>query len=126
MIIQQNCVYVLIEHGNLYRDGIWHWGVYPNFKKAYQRLEELAQGKLIVDCGDRNYSAMFEAIDIQRDARHPEYYGHCSVHRYSIIRNRLTIRDDDQLISVDMIDKIMQENKGNSRNSKYRLKEEVI
>ena len=45
----QNYVYMVIE-----RDTMSPLGVYPNFKKAYERVEEIADGNKIVDCtGDR-------------------------------------------------------------------------
>lgn len=113
MIIQQNCVYTLIEHSNKHRDGMFNFGVYPNFKAAYERLENIAKGKSITDCGDHHSSTMFEVVDVTRDARHKEYYGHCSVRRFSITRNLLSVHDGDKLIIPEMIDEIAKENKRN-------------
>lgn len=126
MIIQQNCVYVLIEHSHMFRDGIDVWGVYPNFNAAYERLEELSKGKVIVDKGDYYSSAMFETIEVTRDARHHEYYGHCYIHRYSICRRLMNIRDGDKLIIPEMIDEIVKANKERGEKSRYKVINEII
>jgi hypothetical protein len=112
----QNYVYVLMEP-----DGNFHWGVYPNFQKAYERLEELAKGNTIIDCGDGIQSAVFEVFDA--DAK---FYSPFKWTKYTITKTLLTIWGDDMLITTEMINRLEQENKERSRNSKYRLKAEAI
>lgn len=120
MIVQQNCVYVLIEHTNKSKEGFVNWGVYPNFNAAYERLEELTQGKKIIDNGDHHSSVMFETVEVARDLRHKEYYGHCYMHRYEIDRKLLNVRDCDKLITPVMIDELAKENKEKLVNATYR------
>ena len=100
----QHYAYVLTE---LTSDGVRHDGVYPNFKLAYERLEDIANGKQIISIGDND----FEVISIQRDARNHEYYGHISVSKYSITRKLMTIRNADELVTVDMVDNAIKTNK---------------
>ena len=126
MIVQQNCVFTLIEHSDFYRNGMLHFGVYPNFKSAYERLEEIAKGKAIVDFGDHYSSVMFEVIDTTRDLRHKEYYGHCSIRRFSITRSLMNVRDGDTLIIPEMIDEIMKANKGCDDRAAYKANNEVL
>lgn len=96
----QHYVYILSE-------GTRHDSVYPNFKLAYERLEEIANGKQISPVNDNE----FEIITIQRDARHREYYGHVSANKYSITRKLITINNADDLVTTEMVNTIIKNNK---------------
>ena len=100
MKMYQHYIYILSE-------GARHDSAYPNFKLAYERLEDIANGKQIVTVGDND----FEVISVQRDARHPEYYGHVSVNRYSITRKLVTINNANDLVTTEMVDNIIKSNK---------------
>lgn len=98
-------------------------GCYPNFQKAYERLEELAKGNPIVDCGDNQFgnSCLFEIIDIKKCK-----YGMTVNHdKYRIYRNLLTIREDDELVTLSLTMKLQKENKMRQK-SKYKLNTEVL
>lgn len=108
----------------LYEKSGYHWGIYQNFKKAYERLEELAKGNPIVDCGDDfiNTSAVFNVIKITRHGKSIQI----KTDEYHILQVCLTIDDNDIVVTAKMLNKLHDENKERSRNSKYRLNAEAI
>lgn len=109
MVFQQ-VVYVLeIDYGcTTYTE------LFSNFKKAYERIEELERNNIIVDCGNKYNTVYFEAI--RRND-----YGYFHTMKYKITWNLLTIYPEDTTVSYEMI----KEKKENS-NSKYTLKAEII
>lgn len=115
----QNYVYTIVD-----MDSNWTLGCKPNFKKAYERLEELAGNGIIIDCGfdeNGNWSASFEVIHT-RECAYGKYF---VTRRYKINRDLLTIFDNDILIPVDLIEQIQSENKKKAKTN-YKLKTEII
>ena len=123
MITWQNCVYVLHDVGSE-RDGVdFIRGVHQNFEQAYRHLEEITNGRTIIDCGDNIFASVFETIDVKRGV-FTEY--NIVTHRYAITRELFSVHSEEQLITPEMIRNLEEENKKRSRNSQYRLKAEVI
>lgn len=56
----QEYVYVLDIDNDPYKQAVC-----PNFKFAYEQLEQFAKGKPIVDCGNKSDRVLFEIIDRQ-------------------------------------------------------------
>jgi len=80
-------------------------GVYPNFKQAYERLENYSKHVVaIIDKGDRyDDEATFEVV-----RKSGKYYIYDT---FTIHRMLLTIWPDDKLISPDMIRELEEQNK---------------
>ena len=100
-------------------------GTFPNFKKAYERIEELADGATIYDLGySFNLSkASFEIVVVKK--AYGRYY--FTTNRYTIYESLLTIFSNDITISPDMfaeLENVMKENR--RKNAKYKLKTEVM
>ncbi len=116
----QNYVYMVIE-----RDTMSPLGVYPNFKKAYERVEEIADGNKIVDCTGIDKK---EPHVVKFNIVKPIWYNgkickFCE-YKYVIVRSLLTMYDDDDFISVSMIYKILEQYK--KENVNYRLKTDIF
>ena len=98
-------------------------GTYPNFKQAYERLEEITNGKVIYDCCDKsNINLKFEAIEVVGTS-----FGRIvRVNKYSIYRNLLHVENDNELVSFSMADKLEKEFERKTKNAKYKLNAEVV
>ena len=121
MNIFQNHVYTVVHHGINCT-----LGTYPSFKKAYERIEEYADGATIYDMDDG-----FECSQVNFEAItwHPLSWGggYFSVEKYTIYENLLTIFPDDIIVSTKMFDslkKAMKEEK--KKNTKYKLRAESM
>ena len=94
-------------------------GCYPNFKKAYERIEESIKGKydFLVDLNteDDTMDYIFEAIKIEpgRCGRYVE------CRQYTIMRNLLSVYNEDVTVSFDMVKQMLENLKKDSK--KYRL-----
>ena len=103
----QNYVYTIVK-----KDTNICLGTYPNFKKAYERIEEFAKGNVIVDCGGQfDNEVHFQVIKTNK--------GHVYGTEYVVYRNLLTIYNSDQLITTKMIEKMTQACEENDQKSKY-------
>lgn len=87
-------------------------GCYPNFKKAYERIENIANGCTIIDCGDDACysSCVFEVVDVKE-------IGITPIRRYRVNRDLLVIYQNDELVPLSLTMKIKADNK---KVSKYR------
>ena len=109
----QNYVYTLVCE-----DTGMSFGSYPNFKKAYEAIEEREEGKIIVDCGcDYTTRVCFNVIN-------PKLL--YTVKSYSIYINLLTIYNEKELVTYGMVKELEEANKTRAKNSNYRLKGEVL
>ena len=116
----QNYVYTVIN-----RYTMSPLGVYPNFKKAYERVEEIADGNKIVDCTGLDEK---DPNVVKFNIVKPIWYNgkickFCE-YKYVIVRSLLTMYDDDGFISVSMIYKILEQYK--KENVNYRLKTDIF
>ena len=111
MITFQNCVFTVISTSTMC--GL---GVYQNFKKAYERIEELEAGTTIVDCNDDKEDKRFR-FEVYRNGRF--------VGEYLIIRSLLSVDSTDFLVPYDLIAKTKKEYK-RMMKSNYRLATEVL
>ena len=123
MITWQNCVYILHEVRTEH-DGVdFICGVYQNFEQAYRHLEDITNGRPIIDCGDNILASVFETIDIKKGIL--DDYS-VITQRYAITRDLLSVHSNERLVTPEMIRTLKAENKERNRNSKYRLKAEVL
>ena len=99
-------------------------GCYPNFKKAYERIEESIKGHydFLVDLNteDDTGDYRFEAIKIN-NLRYGRYVDHRT---YTIMRNLLTVYNEDVTVSFDMVKQMLENLKKDSK--KYRLIGDVM
>ena len=112
MITFQNYVYTVIHTATMC--GL---GVYQNFKRAYERIEELETGITIVDCNDDKENRRFVFM-VYKNGRF--------VGEYLIIRSLLSIEAEDILVHCDMITKTEKEYKEKMMKPNYRLRSEVM
>ena len=92
-------------------------GVHQNFKKAYERIEELEVGATIVDCNDDREERRFR-FEVYKNGRF--------VGEYLIIRSLLSVDEEDFLVPYDLIAKTEKEYKAKTMNSNYKLRTEVM
>ena len=97
----QNYVYILRERDHTTTCGDFIWGVYPNFKKAYERLEEFAEGSPIIDCGDKLSGTLFEVVSYKK--------GKVTIRKYSVKRCLLTCLNGEEFISTERIRQLEEE-----------------
>lgn len=94
-------------------------GCYPNFKKAYERIEESIKGKydFLVDLNteDDTDDYRFEAIKINH-TRYGRYVDH---RQYTIMRDLLTVYNEDETVSFDTVKQMLEALKNNEE--KYKL-----
>lgn len=110
----QNYVYTVVNKGSNIS-----FGTFPNFKKAYERIEKFEKGSSIIDCGSEyDDEVHFQVIKINKGCIYTK--------EYVVYRNLLTIYEDDQLVSTNMVYKLTEENETRSGNSKYALTMEVL
>lgn len=121
MNIFQNHVYTVVHQNTNCT-----LGTYPNFKEAYERIEEYANGATIYDIDDG-----FECsrVNFEIIKWNPLSWGggYFSVAKYTIYENLLTIFPEDIVVSTEMfgaLEKAMKEEK--KKNSKYKLKAEPM
>lgn len=112
MITFQNYVYTIIS-----KDVGTTLGTYQNFKRAYERLEQIAKGRPIIDCttDEDAYTLRFEIYDSKYKC----------VNKYIIVRDLLSIHDDESLVPVAMVRDIEEANKEKYK-SNYKLRTEVM
>ena len=119
MINFQNYVYMVIN-----TDYMNTLGVYPNFKKAYERLEEIAGKGLIIDCTGLDEESpstiRFEIIRCFKDENSHHFY----TDKYAIVRSLLTMRDNDTYISPYMVTNILEQNE--KSHPRYEFKANIF
>lgn len=119
MINFQNYVYMVIN-----TDYMNTLGVYPNFKKAYERLENIAGKGLIIDCTNLNEKypeiIKFEVTRLFKDGDSH----HFSTNKYAIVPSLLTMRDDDTYISPCMVTNILEQNE--KSHPRYEFKANIF
>lgn len=99
-------------------------GCYPNFKKAYERIEESMKDRydFLVDLNtkDDTMDYAFEAIKI--DCTRYGRYVECR--QYTIIRDLLTVYDERETVSFDMVKRMLEKLK--KPEDKYNLIGDVM
>lgn len=99
-------------------------GCYPNFKKAYERIEESVKDRydFLVDLNTKDdvMDYVFEAIKIN----HTRYGRYLECRRYTIMRNLLTVNNESETVSYDMVNRMLEELK--KHEDKYNLIGDVM
>ena len=95
------------------------FGCYPNFKQAYERIEETIKGRydFLIDLNikDDTDDYTFEAIKIT-----PTRYGrHVESRRCTIMRSLLTVYNESETVSYDTVEQMLKALKKDSK--KYKL-----
>ena len=105
MIIFQKYMYMVLSENNL------PLGVYQNFKRAYERLEEIAEKGMITDCTTlEEKDPTVVKFEITRCYKNKYGYSFCT-NKYTIVRDLLSLYDDDEYISAQKIRNIINNNK---------------
>lgn len=108
-------IYILHDEHNCFRSA------YPNFKQAYERLEQLAKGNPIIDlCTDSDDSRImrFEVIRLQGSYPH--------ICKFKICRYLLHIPNKDDIIPYHLIEEMIDKNKQREWQQKYSLLNDII
>lgn len=106
MIIFQKYMYTIVNAKHLNP-----LGVYPNFKRAYERLEEIAGKGMISDCTKLEKEDP-NVVEFEVTRCYKNKFGYSfDTRKYAIVRSLLSLYDDDEYISSQKIYDIINNNK---------------
>ena len=122
MNIFQNHVYTVIHQGiNCIL------GTYPNFKEAYERIEEYVGGATLYDLDAGEFKCSRVNFETRKWCPFSFGGGYFQIDKFTIHESLLTIFPDDIVVSTEMfsaLEKAMKEEK--RKNTKYRLGTEAM
>ena len=99
----QSIVYTIVHEGTK-----CSLGCFPNFKKAYERIEKLAKGGAIIDCGNDCYNleAYFSVVNTKKN----DFGMYITVDRYVVYMSALTICTTDEIVPLSLFIQQEEEN----------------